>query len=189
MRLPATRQKYKISRQWGEGDKMKLLHWLVEEIKTVIAVTIYFAICFVLIMILKQLLLTQYGIAFHGITTAFIIALVTAKVVVVLRKVPLSRIYDGQPGIVDVVARTLLYTVATLFALLLEHAFETRSEYGGFLKAVPQVFEHRDVSRVWATTICVALAFAAYNTFGVIFETLGPKEVRRIFFAKNRQPT
>ena len=81
---------------------MKVLHWLVEEIRAVIVVTIYFAICFTLIMVLKQLLLAEYGIEFSGITSAIIIALVTAKVVVVLKKVPLSRLYDGQPGIVDV---------------------------------------------------------------------------------------
>lgn len=162
---------------------MKVIHWLVEEIKTVILATIYFAFCFVLIMVLKQLLLSEYGIAFNGIATAMITALVTAKVVVVLRKVPLSHIYEGQPRIVDVVARTLLYTFATLLALLLEHAFEKRGEYDGFFNAVAQVFEHRDVTRVWATTIWVGLCFAVYNAFGVIYEALGGKEVRRILFA------
>lgn len=166
---------------------MKVLHWLVEEIRSVIVVTIYFAICFTLIMILKQLLLAEYGIAFSGLTSAVIIALVTAKVVVVLRKVPLSRLYDGQPGIVDVAARTVLYTFATLLALLLEKAFEVRGEYGGFLNAVAGIFDHREVSRVWATTLCVGLAFAAYNAFGVIFEAVGKKEVRRIFFARKPQ--
>ena len=167
---------------------MKVLHWLADEIKAVIAVTIYFACCFVLIMVLKQLLLAEYGIAFNGIATAIIVALVTAKVVVVLRKVPLSQIYEGQPGIVDVVARTVLYTFATLLALLLEHAFEKRGEYGGFGNAVIQVFEHRDASRVWATTICVGLAFAAYNTFGIIFRDLGAEGVRRVFFKGAKQP-
>lgn len=166
---------------------MKVLHWLAEEIRAVIAVTIYFAICFTLIMVLKQLLLAEYGIEFSGITSAIIIALVTAKVVVVLRKVPLSHLYDGQPGIVDVVARTILYTFATLLALLLEKAFEARGEYGGFLNAIGEIFEHREVSRVWATTICVGLAFAAYNFFSVIFESLDKGQVRRILFARRRQ--
>jgi len=153
-------------------------------VKSLAIVTLYFAICFITVMLLKQLLLAEYGIAFSGLTTAIVVALVTAKVVVLLRKVPLSRLYAGQPAIIDVVARTLLYTLATLLALLLERAFEGRAEHGGFLSSLATVFEHRETSRVWATTLCVGLAFAAYNAFGVFFNALGPQEVRRIFFRR-----
>lgn len=167
---------------------MKVIHWIVEEIKSILVVTVYFAFCFTLVMVLKQLLLAGYGIAFSGITTAIVVALVTAKVVVVLQKVPLSRLYDGQPGVIDVIARTLLYTFATLVALLLEKAFEARGEYGGFIRATVEIFEHRDIAQVWATTICIGLAFIVYNTFGVIFETLGREEIRRVFFQRRARP-
>lgn len=163
---------------------MKIVHWLIEEVKSLAIVTLYFAICFLVVMLLKQLLLAEYGIRFSGLTTAIVVALVTAKVVVVLRKVPLSRIYEGQPAIVDVIARTLLYTFATLLALLLERAFEGRAEHGGFLNSLTTVFEHRETSRVWATTLCVGLAFAGYHAFGVFYNALGPQEVRRLFFRR-----
>lgn len=167
---------------------MKVVHWLVEEVKSLAIVTLYFAICFLVVMLLKRLLLAEYGIQFSGLTTAIVVALVTAKVVLVLRKVPLSRIYEGQPAVVDVIARTLLYTFATLLALLLERAFEGRAEHGGFLNSLATVFEHRETSRVWATTLCVGLAFAGYNAFGVFYNALGPREVRRIFFRRSLTP-
>jgi hypothetical protein len=163
---------------------MKILHWLVEELKTMLAATVYFATCFTLIMVLKQLLLAQYGIEFRGITTAIVVALVTAKVVIVLQKVPLSRWFEGQPAAVDVVVRTLLYTVATMVALLLEKAFESRAEHGGFVAAVAAVFEHRDVAQVWATTLCVGLAFMAYNTFAVLRREVGTRQLWRIYFGR-----
>jgi hypothetical protein len=162
---------------------MKFVHWIAEEVRSLLAATLYFAVCFVLIMVLKQLLLAQYGIQFSGITTALLVALVTAKVVIVLQKVPLSHLYDGQPAIVDLCARTLLYTFATLLALLLEKAFESRAEHGGFLTAVAVVFEHRDMPQVWATTIWVGLAFTAYNAFGILRREIGAKELKRVFFA------
>jgi len=167
---------------------MKLLHWLVDEMRLMLAATLYFAACFVLIMFLKQLLLAQYGIAFSGITAAIVVALVTAKVLIVLEKVPLGRWFGNQPAIVDVVARTTLYTVATMFALLLEKAFESRAEHGGFLPAVARVFEHRDVAQVWATTICVGLAFMAYNAFGILHRELGARQLWRIFFGRTAAP-
>lgn len=163
---------------------MKLLRWLLEEAKSLIVVTLYFAVCFMIVITLKQLLLAEYGIEFRGITTAIVVALVTAKVVIVLQKVPVGRWMQNQPAAADVLVRTAFYTVATVAALLLERAFSSRLEYGGFAPALANVLEHRDVAQVWATTICVGLAFMAYNTFGVIRREVGAKELWRIFFHK-----
>ena len=161
---------------------MKFLHWLKEEARSLLAATLYFAACFTLVMILKQLLLAEYGIEFRGITTAVVVALVTAKVVIVLQKVPLTHWLRNQPAMADVLVRTALYTSATVAALLLEKAFESREEHGGFAAAVVNVLEHRDVAQVWATTICVGLAFMAYNAFGVIRREVGGGRLWRIFF-------
>ncbi len=163
---------------------MRIFHWLAEEIRSMLAATVYFAACFIVIMILKQLLLAQYGIQFSGITTAIFIALVTAKVLIVLQKVPLSRWFRSHPPALELTARTALYTFATMLALLLEKAFEARAEYGGFPAAVAGVFEHRDISQVWATTICVGLAFLAYNAFGILHREIGSTRLWRIFFAR-----
>lgn len=163
---------------------MKFLHWLKEEAKSLLSVTLYFAACFMVVMILKQLLLAEYGIAFSGITTAVVVALVTAKVVIVLQKVPLTRWLRGQPAILDVLVRSTFYTLTTVAALLLERAFESRAEHGGFAAAVVNVLEHRDVAQVWATAICVGLAFLAYNAFGVVRRELGGAWLWRLFFRK-----
>ena len=163
---------------------MRFFHWLFEEIRLVLAATLYFAACFIVIMILKQLLLAQYGIEFRGITTAILIALVTAKVLVVLRKVPLSRWFRHHAPVLELLARTALYTFATLLALLLEKAFEVHADYGGYVRAVSEVFEHRDMPQIWATIICLGLAFLAYNAFGILLREIGSTRLLHIFFAR-----
>lgn len=162
----------------------KVRQWIREEVKILLAVTLYFTACFTLVMVLKQLLLAEYGIAFRGLTTAIIVALVTAKVVIVLQKVPLTYWLRSQPPVAEVLARTLLYTLATVVALLLEKAFEARSEHGGFAAALGNVLAHRDVAQVWATTICVGLAFMVYNAFQVIRQGVGERRLRRMFFSR-----
>jgi hypothetical protein len=161
---------------------MKVLHWLIEEAKALLAVTLYFTACFMVVMLLKQLLLAEYGIAFSGLATAIIVALVTAKVVIVLQKVPLTHWLRSQPPVVDVLVRTALYTLATVVALLLEKALEARSEHGGFAASLANILEHRDVAQVWATTICVGLAFLAFNAFGIIRREVGGRRLWRMFF-------
>jgi hypothetical protein len=167
---------------------MKFLHWLGEELRTVLAATLYFAACFVTIMILKQLLLAQYGIEFNGITTAIVVALVTAKVIVVMEKVPLNRWLHNHRPVYELVARTALYTFATMLALLLEKAFEARHEYDGFGAAIGGVFGHRDIPQVWATIIFLCFAFLAYNAFGILRREIGGSRLRHIFFARPAMP-
>jgi hypothetical protein len=101
---------------------VKVLHCLVEEAKAIASVTLYFAACFVVIMVLKQLWLAEYDIEFNGIATALLAALVTAKVVIILDHVPLNQWLQGSPGIMEVVARSIVYTTAVLAVMVIEKA-------------------------------------------------------------------
>jgi len=163
---------------------MKVLHWLVEEGKAVAIVTLYFAACFAVIMLLKQLWLAEYGIEFSGIATALLAALVTAKVVIILDHVPLLRSLQASPGIVEVVARSAVYTLGVLAVLLLEKAFEARAEQGGLLTALANVFKHRDMPKIWATAIAVGLSFLAYNVFETIRRAIGDRRMVELFLSR-----
>jgi hypothetical protein len=164
---------------------MKVLHWLVEEGRTIALVTLYFAACFAIIMLLKQLWLVEYGIEFSGVTTAIVAALITAKVVIILDKVPLTRWLQGSPGIIEVSARSALYTTAVLVVMLLEKAFESRTEQGGLMVALANIVGHPDMPKVWATAIAVGLSFLAYNAFGVVRRAIGTKRMVELFLSRN----
>ena len=163
---------------------MKALHWLVEEGKAVAIVTLYFAACFVVIMLLKQLWLADYGIEFSGIAAALVAALVTAKVVIILDNVPLRRWLHGTPGVVEVVVRSAVYTLAVLAVMLLEKAFETRTEQGSFLAALANVFSYPDMPKIWATSIAVGLAFLAYNVFETIRRAIGDRRMFELLLSR-----
>ena len=159
---------------------MKALHWLVEEGKAIALVTLYFAACFAAIMLLKQLWLVEYGIEFSGVATALVAALVTAKVVIVLDTTPLTKWLQGSPGLIEVGARS-----AVLAVMVMEKAFESRTEYGGFTVALANVFGHPEMPNVWATTIAVGLSFLAYNAFGVIRRAIGAERMIELFLSRN----
>ena len=164
---------------------MKVLHWLIEEGKAIALVTLYFAACFAAIMLLKQLWLVEYGIEFSGVATALVAALVTAKVVIVLDTTPLTKWLQGSPGLIEVGARSALYTAAVLAVMVMEKAFESRTEYGGFTVALANVFGHPEMPNVWATTIAVGLSFLAYNAFGVIRRAIGAERMIELFLSRN----
>jgi hypothetical protein len=164
---------------------MKSLHWLVEEAKSIASATLYFATCFVVIMLLKQLWLADYGIEFRGISTALVGALITAKVVIILEHVPLTKWLQGSLGIIEVITRSTLYTTAVLVVMLFEKAFESRTEQGNLLAALANVFGHPDMPKLLATTICIGLSFLAYNAFGVVIRAIGAKRMVELFLRRN----
>ena len=164
---------------------MKILRWLVEEGKAIATVTLYFAACFVVIILLKQLWLADYGIEFSGIATALVAALITAKVVIILDQVPLTRWLQRSPGIIEVITRSAVYTFAVLVVMLVEKAFESRAEQGSLVVALASVFGHPDMSKVWATTIAVGLSFLAYNAFEIIRRAIGAKRMLELFLSRN----
>ena len=161
---------------------MSIAHKVIEEAKTMGLVTLYFACCFGIVLLLKQLFLAQYQIEFRGLSAALMGALIVGKVVVVLEKAPIGKWIGDRAVVVEMVARTIVYTLGAMVAMLVEHAFQARHEYGGFASALAEVFRHRDTNHVWASVICVSLSFLAYNTGAVVWRFLGKDELVRLFF-------
>jgi hypothetical protein len=101
-------------------------------------------------------------------------ALVLAKVVLLLEHVSLGAWIANRPAWVDVVARTVFYTIGVLLVLLLEKAFEARHEDGGVLSALAGILRHRDIPHVVANTIVAACALLVFNLLSLLRKRLGP---------------
>ena len=163
---------------------MSLGQALKREARVVFLTTLYFATWFALLVLLKKLILEQYQIEFRGLSLALIGALIVAKVVLVLEHVSLGEWIRRHPAAVEVAVRTLLYAIGVLIVLLLEKAFESRHEAGGFWPALLHVFQHRDMPHVWANTIVVACALLVFNVLSVLRRQLGEESLFRSFLAR-----
>lgn len=142
---------------------------------------LFFGSWITVLLVLKDLLLAEYDIAFHGWSVALVGALVLSKVVLVLEHLPLGAWIGGRPAWVDVTARTLLYGLGVLVVLLLEKAFEGRHEYGGFGASMKSVFQHAEIHHVWVNTICLTGALLTFNALSVVRRHLGEGGLRRLF--------
>jgi hypothetical protein len=154
---------------------------LKKEIEVVALTTLYFAVWLGALMLIKRLILEEYRIEFRGLSLALLGALVIAKVVLLLEHVPLGEWVRRYAAALEVVLRTLLYTLGVALVLLLEKAFESRHEYAGFGAALADVFHHRDIPHVWANTICVGSALLVFNSLSVIQHHLGGRKLAPLF--------
>jgi hypothetical protein len=165
---------------------MSIREKLKHELKAVILVTLFFAAWLGIFMGLKILILEGYQIRFGSVSAVLIGALVLAKVVLILEHVPLGAWVKKQPVVVDVILRTLLYAFGTFVVMLLEKAFESRHEHGGFGSALMNVFQHRDMPHVWANTICVTGALLFYNLLSALNHHLGSGGLARVFLTNRK---
>ncbi len=152
---------------------MRFFNWLYDEGRAIIFATVYFGSCFFVILALKRLLLEEYHIGFSAYFSAAVLALVAAKVAVVFDRVS----FGSRIGLNEVLIRTTAYSFAAFILLLIEHAVSARHEAGGFAAALLGALRHPDAPRIWATLICVGLAFAAYNAAAVLRRELGAERL------------
>jgi hypothetical protein len=162
---------------------MNLQQELKHELKALGSAALFFGVWIATLALLKQLLLAEYRIAFHGFSLALMGALILSKVVLVLEHVPLGAWIRTRPALFDIGLRTILYSLGVLVVLLLEKAFEGRHEHGGFGPSLRSVFEHEDIPHVWANTICLSGALLAYNVLTVVRAHLGEGGLLRLFLA------
>lgn len=168
---------------------MSIQKKLKHELETIVLVTLFFTSWLGIFMGLKVLILDDYQIRFGGFSMVLIGALILAKVVLILEHVPLGAWLRDKPVLFDVILRTILYALGTLVVMLLEKAFESRHEQGGFGPALMKVFQHRDMPHVWANTICVAGALLFYNLSAALNRHLGSGGLIRVLLSPARDST
>jgi hypothetical protein len=154
---------------------------LKHEIKAVLLAMLYFGVWIGTLMVMKDLILEEYRIAFHGFSMALVGALILSKVVLIMEHVPLGSWVRRQSAWVDVLFRTLLYGAGVLIVMILEKGIEGRHEHGGFGGAVASAFRATDAPHVWLNTICIAGALLIYNAAAVVRRHLGNGGLSRLF--------
>lgn len=160
---------------------MSISSRLREEVTAIFWVTLYFSFWLVALVLLKRMVLAEYQIAFPGLSVAFVGAVVLAKVVLLLERVPLGKWVHRQPAWVDVLLRTILYSVGVFVVILLEKAFEGRHEFGGFRASLIAEFQTADAIHVWLNTICLATALFSYNLLSVVRKHLSTRQLLHMF--------
>lgn len=160
--------------------QQKLLH----EITALVIAALYFGFWIGALLLLKSLILAEYRIAFNGWSMMVVGALILSKVVLVLEHVSLGAWVQTRPAWVDVILRTLMYSLGVAVVLVLEKGFEARHEFGGFASAVRHLFGQTDVHHVWANVLCLSGALLGYNMLTVIQRHLGKGALIQIFFSR-----
>ncbi len=158
-----------------------LLGRLKHELRQIGLVTLYFFLCFGVVLTLKKLLLAEYQIEFYAMSATVVGALVAAKIVVVLDKTRAGTRFDAtHPLWLSVLYKTVVYSLAAAAVLGLDRVFHAYRETGQLGQALTEVWMHRDRNVILAKVICIGLAFAGYHLYAGLDRRLGEGTLRRL---------
>src|SRR5262245_11275149 len=140
--------------------------WLKRELIEVGLVTLYFFGCFLVAVVLIKLILGEYQVEFRGLSLAVIMALVLAKVVVILDKTRTGTRFETRAPVALAAAyKTLLYFLVTFLVFLAERVFDAYREQSGFGAALTEVWTDRNRAVILAKSMCVGLALLGYHLY------------------------
>jgi len=164
---------------------MSFLTTAKDELRQVGLVTLYFIVCFGIVLTLKKLFLAEYQIEFYALSAVVIGGLVAGKVVVVLDHTPVGKWFDSghRPGLAALY-KTLVYTVVAFFVVSGEKVFDAYRENDTLRAAITAVWENRDRSLILAKMLCVGLSFLGYHLFVAADRRLGKGTLWRTLWGR-----
>ena len=162
---------------------MNFIPALIAEIKKIGALTLFFLICFGYILILKKLFLDAYSIEFSALGKATVGALFAAKAVLILEKTSLLNRFRQSPRYINVLYKTLLYTLAVLFIGMLEELIHAYSKTRAMPSAIETALQSSNLNHFLAVNLCLVVVFLLYNVFTEIDTYMGKGTLRKLFFS------
>lgn len=169
--------------------EMTLLSRAKHEIKHLGLVTLYFFVCFGLVLTLKKLFLAAYEIDFYALSVAVIGALVVAKVVVILDSTRAGTRLDVRyPLVLGAMYKTLCYSAATFLVMSGERVLHAYREGGAARAAIADVWRGRNRNDILARVICIGVTFALYHLYRGIDRRLGQGTLWRTILSRGNDP-
>jgi hypothetical protein len=164
---------------------MTILARVKDELRQVGLVTLYFMVCFGIVLTLKKLFLAEYQIEFYALSGVIVGGLVAGKVVVVLDHTPVGHRFaaDHRPGLAALY-KTIIYTMVAFVVVTGEKLFHSYREHDGLASAITAVWENRDRSIILAKVLCVGLSFFGYHLFVAADSRLGKGTLWRALWGR-----
>ena len=154
-----------------------------KEFLEILPVMIFFAALFNIVAFTRSLMLEQYSISLGVSASATILALVVAKVILIVDLLPFVHRFKNKPVIYNVLWRTFLYSLCALFIEYLEEFIPKVWNDHDVVAANRAVFEELVWQKFLAVHIWLTIGIFVYCSATGLAESLGEKRFRELFLS------
>jgi len=166
----------------------KTFLFLKKEILELLPPTIFFFIVFQVMDFAKGLIEKEYGVSVASTTSAAIGSLIVGKSILLVDALPMLKWFHEKRLIYSVLWRILFYLlIVTLFEFI-EGLIPLISKYGSFSSGLKHNFNEIKWDHFLAIHIILLLFIIIYTIVTAVVETIGRKQVRKLFFSPSKNP-
>lgn len=166
---------------------MKLLKAIKDDYFEMLPPAIFFLVAFMLILITKRLILTEYGISWSGFGAACVGAIMVAKVVLIVDKLPFLNRFAEHKLIYATSWKCLIYVLAANLVQYLEHVVPLLLKHKSFTVA-QQLFMSETVwPHFWLIQMWLSVLFFIYCAMRELVRAIGRDKVVDMFFGERSE--
>jgi hypothetical protein len=156
------------------------------EFYEVIPPTIFFFVAFHIVVLERALMAKEYGIGLSSTVGATVAAFLVAKVVLVADTLSVVNRFPEKPLIYNVVWKTAIYAVATVFVHYSEHLVPVWWRMGDFRAANEHLWSEIVWPHFWALQLWLVVLMFVYCLARELIRVIGRDQVRAILFGAPR---
>jgi chromate transport protein ChrA len=160
----------------------KLSAKIKEEIEALIPPTLFFFVALHLVALVRVLMLKATGLAPATSVSIAVAALILGKAVLIADLLPFINRYPDKPLVYNVVWKTVIYVLISMFIHYLERLVDFWRETGSFVAGNEKLLAEIVWPHFWAIQILLVALILMYCTMREFARALGEDKVRRMFF-------
>ncbi len=161
---------------------MKLLKAIKNDFFEILPPTIFFFVAFVLLLITKRMILSEYQISWTGFGAAVVGAILAGKVVLMVDKLPFVNKFPDRPLIYNTLWKSLLYFLAALVVCYLDQLVHFLRKHEGLLEANRHLWAEVVWPHFWLLQMWLAVLFLIFCALRELIRVIGRDKSIRMFF-------
>jgi len=155
-----------------------------KSIRELLPAFIFFFVMFHMLSASRALILKQYGILVPSSAMATIGALIMAKVLFLMDKLPFLNLYPRKPLFCSVIVKTVAFSIAAVLLFLAEEMLRIGIKTGSLSVAWERLTGDMNWPAFCLRHIWMSLLILVYCSTVELVRVLGTGKVRMIFFGK-----
>jgi hypothetical protein len=168
--------------QSGLEVAMKLIDGIKRNLSEMLAPGLFFLVAFCLILVTKRLILSEYGIPWTGFTSAFMGAILIAKVVLYVDKLPLAAKYTDRHLLRTASRKCVIYVLVSVLYQYLDRIVPLSLKHGSLGEAHKIYMAELVWPHFWLVQMWLLVLFFCYCTLRELVRTIGKEKVRQLLF-------
>lgn len=162
---------------------------VAREIREGCPAMIFFLVLFHMIALTKAVSLNDYSVTALRAAGATVGALIVAKAILLVEALPIARLFSGRRLVVQILWKTLLYSMVALVFRVVEEIISSASRHGGVVPTAKAMYREVSWPLFGVLTLWIVGGLLLYCLASELVRAIGVGRVEEILFGLRRRST